>query len=162
MKLEIVQADYSNKRHQDDIPMLLDAYASDPMGGSVPLNKEVKENLVQELSRRPYAFSVIAYVDKIPAGLVNCFEAFSTFSCKPLINIHDVMVLEKFRGRGISKRMLQKVEEMAISRGCCKITLEVLENNPVAKSVYRKFGISGYELGSQAGNALFWQKKLDG
>ncbi|MFQ5485228.1 MAG: GNAT family N-acetyltransferase [Desulfobacterales bacterium] len=83
-----------------------------------------------------------------------------SFSCKPLINIHDVVVLNEFRGNGISLKMLDKVEEIAKSKGCCKITLEVLSNNDVAKSAYRKFGFSSYELDPKAGTAVFWQKLL--
>jgi len=160
MNIEVIKADYSNKQHKKEIPMLLDAYASNPMGGGNPLDAEVKNNLVKELSKLQHAFSVIAYIDGIPAGLVNCFEAFSTFSCKPLINIHDVIVINKYRGYGISQRMLGKVEEIAKSKGCCKVTLEVLSNNEVAKSAYSKFGFSGYELDPKAGKALFWQKSL--
>jgi len=160
MNIEVIKADYRNEQHQSEIPMLLDSYASDPMGGGTPLSNEVKRELVKELSKLTHAFSIIAYVDGKPAGLVNCFEAFSTFSCKPLINIHDVVVLNEYRGNGISQKMLGKVEEIAKSKGCCKITLEVLSNNEVAKHAYSKFGFSGYELGPKAGEALFWQKQL--
>jgi ribosomal protein S18 acetylase RimI-like enzyme len=160
MNIEVIKAGYLNEQHKKEIPMLLDSYASDPMGGGKPLDEKVKINVVKELSRRPYAFSVIAYIDGQPAGLVNCFEAFSTFSCKPLINIHDVVVLNQYRGNGISQIMRDKVEEIARSKGCCKVTLEVLSNNEVAKSAYRKFGFSSYELDPEAGTALFWQKPL--
>lgn len=160
MKIEITKADYTSDKHKTEIPMLLDAYASDPMGGGKPLAAEVKNNLVDALSKLPHAFSVIAYVDDEPAGLVNCFEAFSTFLCKPLVNIHDVVVLKQYRGYDISQKMLEKVEDIATSKGCCKLTLEVLSNNSAAKSAYKKFGFSAYELDPEAGNALFWQKIL--
>ncbi|MFT5906124.1 MAG: ribosomal protein S18 acetylase RimI-like enzyme, partial [Cryomorphaceae bacterium] len=42
----------------------------------------------------------------------------------------------------------------------CKITLEVLSKNEVAKSAYQKFGFSGYELDPEAGKALFWEKPI--
>ncbi|MEZ5535316.1 MAG: GNAT family N-acetyltransferase [Thiolinea sp.] len=160
MNIEIIKADYYNEKHAREIPALLDAYARDPMGGGVPLIDAVKDNLVSELAKRPHAFSIIAYADGQPAGLTNCIEAFSTFACKPLINIHDLMVLEAFRGQGISQKMLEKVEEEAKARDCCKITLEVLSNNEIAKSSYRKFGFAGYELDPTAGTAVFWQKTL--
>ena len=160
MNIEIVEANYLSEQHEKEIPMLLDEYASDPMGGGQPLNENVKDNLVKKLSKLPHAFSVIAYADGLPAGLVNCFEAFSTFSCKPLINIHDLIVLNEYRGKGISQKMLGKVEEIAKSKDCCKVTLEVLSNNEVAKSAYSKFGFSGYELDPKVGVALFWQKQL--
>jgi ribosomal protein S18 acetylase RimI-like enzyme len=140
--------------------MLLDRYASDPMGGGKSLDDGVKNNLVRELSKLPHAFSVVAYVDEQPAGLINCFEGFSTFLCKPLINIHDIVVLEEYRGNGIAGKMLEKVELIARLKGCCKLTLEVLSNNEAAKSAYHKFGFSDYQLDPQAGTALFWQKLL--
>ncbi|WP_083234082.1 GNAT family N-acetyltransferase [Candidatus Marithrix sp. Canyon 246] len=119
-----------------------------------------KENLVIELSKNPDAFSVICYIDDKPAGLANCFQAFSTFKCKPLINIHDVVVAIKFRGLGISQLLLAKVEERAKEIGCCKITLEVLEGNETARKSYNKFGFEGFELDPEVGKALFWQKTL--
>jgi ribosomal protein S18 acetylase RimI-like enzyme len=160
MNLEILLADYADPRHRQDIPLLLDAYANDPMGGGAPLDPAVKASLVGELAKLPHAFSVIAYVDGAPAGLVNCFEGFSTFQGKPLVNIHDVVVLAAFRGRGIAQEMLAEVERIALTRGCCKLTLEVLSNNEAAKTAYRRFGFSDYQLDPEAGTALFWQKKL--
>lgn len=160
MNIEVKIADYSNKDQAIDIGYLLDAYSQDQMGGSQPLAESIKSNLAFELSKLPHAFSIICYVNNKPAGLVNCFEAFSTFKCKPLINIHDVVVVKEFRGLGLSQRMLSKVEEIAKSKGCCKITLEVLEGNEVAKNSYIKFGFDGYELDPVVGKALFWQKNI--
>lgn len=160
MKIHIIQADYTNPQHAQDIPYLLNAYATDPMGGGKTLSPYTMSNLTTELAKRPHAFSVLAYVDNQPAGLVNCFEGFSSFACKPLINIHDVVVHDSFRGLGLSQRMLAKVEDIALERGCCKITLEVLENNSIAKKSYQKFGFSGYELDPAVGQAVFWQKIL--
>ena len=87
MNIEILVADYKNKSHGFDIVYLLECYSIDPMGGGTLLSDHVKDNLVQELSDLPQAFSVLCYVDRKPAGLINCFEAFSTFQCKPLIAV---------------------------------------------------------------------------
>uniref|UniRef100_UPI0035583619 GNAT family N-acetyltransferase n=2 Tax=Pseudomonadota TaxID=1224 RepID=UPI0035583619 len=59
-----------------------------------------------------------------------------------------------------SQKMLAKVEEIARQRGCCKLTLEVLEGNEVAKAAYQKQGFDGYQLDPQMGRAMFWQKVL--
>ncbi len=155
-----MQADYRNEQHAKDIPMLLDAYATDPMGGGKPLDPRVKRDLSRTLAELPHAFSVLAYSDAQAVGLVNCFEAFSTFQCKPLVNVHDVVVLKGFRGLGISRKMLDKVDEIARSKGCCKVTLEVVSKNEVAKAAYRRFGFTDFELDPETGVALFWQKKL--
>jgi GNAT superfamily N-acetyltransferase len=160
MIIEIIKADYLNEKHAKEIAVLMNCYASDPMGGGMPLTEKVKTNLARELSKLPHAFSLIAYVDGIAAGLVTCFELFSTFSCKPLINIHDVIILKEYRANGLSQKMLDKVEDIAISKGCCKLTLEVLEGNTIAQASYRKFGFYDYELDPKMGKASFWQKVL--
>ena len=52
------------------------------------------------------------------------------------------------------------VEEVALLKGCFKITLEVLSSNVPAKAAYEKFGFTGYELDPEKGHALFWEKPL--
>lgn len=158
--LEIIQADYSDPAHSTALIMLLDEYARDPMGGGQGLSEQVKSDLIDTLADTPGAFSVLAFVDQKPTGLVNCFQSLSTFKCKPLINIHDVIVSGSFRGHNISQGMLEAVEAIARQRGCCKLTLEVLDGNEPAKNAYIKFGFSGYELDPRQGKALFWEKEL--
>ena len=160
MHIKLIKADYSNEQHAKDLIMLLNAYALDPMGGGEALTDDVKQNLVTTLAKRNDVFTVLCYIDNEPAGIINCVEGFSTFSCKPLINIHDCGVLGKFRGLGLSLKMFAEVERIAIDRGCCKLTLEVLQGNDVAKNAYKKLGFSGYELDPTLGHALFWEKKL--
>lgn len=160
MSLEVIRADYHHPAHANAIIELLDAYARDPMGGGEALPAEVKERVVRELARLPHAFSLIAYADGVAVGLANCFEAFSTFAARPLLNIHDFVVLAEYRGRGVSQHLLGAVEAAATERGCCKITLEVLSGNEAARAAYAKFGFREYTLDVRAGSALFWQKLL--
>ncbi len=158
---KVLIADYSDEQQGKDICYLLDCYATDPMGGGLSLSSRVKENLVAELAKLPNAFSLICYSNDKPVGLTNCFVGFSTFNCKPLINIHDIAVLRNYRGRGIGQLMLAKVEEIARQENCCKITLEVLEGNEPAKRAYQKSGFAGYELNPELGKALYWQKIIN-
>ncbi|MDH0744887.1 GNAT family N-acetyltransferase [Pseudomonas sp. GD03842] len=156
----VLQASYSNPVHAQAIGFLLNQYAEDAMGGGESLSMDTREQLAFELAKRPHAFSVLAFIAGEPVGLVNCFEGFSTFACRPLVNVHDVVVVGSARGQGISQKMLAKVEEIARQRGCCKITLEVLEGNQVAQGAYRKMGYADYQLDPRMGRALFWQKAL--
>ncbi|QHF51067.1 GNAT family N-acetyltransferase [Pseudomonas sp. S49] len=156
----VLQASYSNPAHAEAIGIVLNHYAEDPMGGGHSLDSDLLRRLPEELARRPHAFSVLAFVGGEPAGLVNCFEGFSTFACKPLVNVHDVAVVGQFRGLGLSQKMLQKVEEIARQRGCCKITLEVLEGNAVAQNAYGKFGFAPGMFDPNYGRMLFWIKNL--
>ncbi|WP_417692717.1 GNAT family N-acetyltransferase [Pseudomonas sp.] len=156
----VLQASYTNAVHAEAICYVLNGYAEDPMGGGQSLPPEVLLHLPEELAKRPHAFSVLAFVNGEPAGLVNCFEGFSTFSCRPLVNVHDVVVMKPFRGLGLSQKMLQKVEDIARQRGCCKITLEVLEGNAIAQASYTRFGFAPGMFDPAHGRMLFWTKPL--
>ncbi len=160
MTIEIRLANYDDAADGKLVVELLNAYAEDPMGGGEALAEHTQQNLAKSLANIPHAFSVLAFVDGKPAGLINCFEGFSTFKCKPIINIHDVTVLPDFRGQGLSLKMMDKVEDVARKRGACKMTLEVLEGNKVAQGSYLKFGFSGYELDPKMGQAMFWEKPI--
>jgi GNAT superfamily N-acetyltransferase len=160
MNIEVLRADYLDPQQALDIVFLLNRYATDPMGGGEALSLHVQENLVASLASLPHAVTLLCYVDGRPAGLVNCFEGFSTFSCKKLLNIHDIAVLEEFRGLGLSQLLLEEVEAVARQRGCGKLTLEVLDGNEPAKAAYKKFGFDAYQLDPALGQALFWQKLL--
>ncbi|MCV6626290.1 MAG: GNAT family N-acetyltransferase [Cellvibrionaceae bacterium] len=160
MDIDIRQIDYRNPSQAQDLVNLLDAYARDPMGGGEGLADPVKQNLAAALAELDHAFSLIAYRADQAVGLVNCFMGFSTFSCEPLVNIHDVVVSAPYRGQGVSTLLLAAVEAIARERGCCKLTLEVLEGNSVAQAAYRNFGFNGYQLNSETGRALFWQKPI--
>ena len=163
LDIRVVLADYANPTHAAALVALLDAYALDPMGGGEGLSDFAKTTLVPALAARPQAFSVLAFAgadDSTPVGLVNCIEGFSTFACKPLVNVHDVAVLSGYRGQRIGERMLELVETLARQRGACKLTLEVLSGNGGAVKLYQRVGFGDYALGSTMGTANFMQKWL--
>jgi ribosomal protein S18 acetylase RimI-like enzyme len=157
---EILIADYSDEFHASAIVNLMNAYAMDKMGGGESLPEIVKQVLVSEMAKVSNAFTVLSLVDGKPAGLINCFMGFSTFKAKPLINIHDIVVISDYRGMQLSQLMLDKVEEVARARNCCKLTLEVLQGNTIAQNSYVKFGFANYVLDPEMGSAMFWQKTL--
>lgn len=161
MNLTIVEADPAHPPHGRAIVDLLDAYASSLNGGNHPLSAEVREKLPAALAARAGAHVILAFDGDEPAGMVISFEGFSTFACRPLLNIHDVIVDEKFRGQGLSKKLFAGVESLALRLGCCKLTLEVLEGNTIAQAAYRACGFQGYELDPSLGKALFWEKRLE-
>jgi ribosomal protein S18 acetylase RimI-like enzyme len=158
---DIVRVDYADPAHAAALVDLLDHYARDPAGGGAPLTDFARGNLVSQLAARPYIFSVLAFDGDTPVGLVNAIEGFSTFACKPLVNIHDVVVLESHRGRGIAARLFAEIEAIARERGACKLTLEVLSGNRAARALYEKLGFDDYRLDPAMGEAQFMQKWLD-
>lgn len=165
MNINFVVADYTNPRHAKDVVDLLNKYAQDPMGGNEPIASEVAATLAEKLAAFPTAMSVIGYLEQQghppkPVALANCFLGFSTFKGKPLINIHDCYVDESLRGQHVAQKLLAEIELIAKEKGCCKVTLEVLEGNKRAQSAYEKYGFRGYALDDTSGNALFWEKSI--
>ena len=158
--LRICRADYANRIHASAIVLLLDAYARDAAGGGEPLSEFAKTHLVKALAARPQAFSVLAFDNTQPIGLINCIEGFSTFACKPLVNVHDVAVLASHRGQRVAEQMLALAEVIARERGACKMTLEVLQGNASALRLYERIGFASYQLDPAMGQAQFLQKWL--
>ncbi len=162
---------------------LLDHYAADPMGGGTGLAPAVRAALVGELRRQPHFHGALAWQagdtsdaygtngaggengncagqGEHAVGLINCFAGFSTFAARPLLNIHDVVVRDGLRNRGIGRLLLAWAEARARELGCCKLTLEVLANNARARAAYARAGFAPYVLDPAAGNALFLNKPL--
>ena len=158
--LIVCLANYADPIHAQAVVDLLDAYAKDPAGGGTALSAFTKTYLVKELAARPQAFSVLAFDGGMPVGLVNCIEGFSTFACKPLVNVHDVVVVSSHRGQRVGEKMLALVEQIAVERGACKLTMEVLSGNASAMKLYQRIGFAGYQLGASMGSAQFLQKGL--
>jgi len=159
--ITIVTADLSKPTHAQAWLAMLDAYASDPAGGGEGLSAFAKAHLIEAIQARPTVYSVLAFDGDKPVGIVNAIEGFSTFACKPLVNIHDVAVIADYRGRGIAGLMLVHAETIAQSRGACKLTLEVLSGNASAISAYQRLGFEAYQLDPKLGDARFMQRWLD-
>lgn len=158
--IDIRIADLHNDKDANDLLELLGQYAQHPMGGGHALPEFTQNNLVDTLLSRLDCVVILAYHNDRAVGLCNCFEGFSTFACKPLLNIHDVYVADSYRGQGIAGSMMQKAEQLATARGYCKLTLEVLTHNESAKKSYRSLGYQPYRLNEQFGQAEFWQKLI--
>jgi len=161
-EIEIRRADLADPQQAQAWLALLDHYACDPMGGGRPLSPRAREQLAARLLARSDFVAYMAWQGLQPLGLVNCFEGFSTFAARPLLNIHDIVVRQEARGRGVGQLLLAAVEAEAQRRGCCKLTLEVLSNNRRALASYRRFGFADYELDPAAGTARFMEKPLPG
>ncbi len=159
-RVRIIEADLSRPDHQTAVVQLTDAYAADPMGDGRPLSPAARDALIPGLRQHPTAMIFLAFDGDDPIGIATCFRGFSTFAARPLINIHDLAVMPAHRGKGVARCLLDEVERKARDLGCCKLTLEVLENNQRARQVYAAagFGDPVYQVSAQG--SLFLSKSL--
>jgi ribosomal protein S18 acetylase RimI-like enzyme len=158
--LRIVPADLSDPRHHAAVLSMTRAYALDPMGNGRNLPDDVQRRLVDGLRAHPTTLIFLALHREEVVGIATCFVGFSTFAARPLVNIHDLHVANDYRRRGVARSLLEAIETEARSRGCCKLTLEVQENNRAALALYESWGFAGGQYAPQAGAVLFREKKL--
>lgn len=160
MKLTLVRANYADPVHARGLLDLLDHYARGVEGGGEALAAPVRVQLPAALAARPFVFSVLAFDGDTPVGLANAIEGFSTFACAPLVNLHDIVVRDTHRRRGIGTALIAAVEAEARARGAVKLTLEVLDGNASARRLYETLGFADYQLDPAMGRAGFMQKWL--
>ena len=152
-------ADLDSPTDAQAVVALLDAYAADPLGAGAPLDPSVKARLISALREVPGRLVLLAFVDGEAVGVLVAFQGFSTFKARPLLNIHDLAVLPGYRGRGIGRGLLAAAEAEARRRGCCKLTLEVREDNPAA-GLYARCGFGPGLAEGRAAPHRFLEKRL--
>jgi ribosomal protein S18 acetylase RimI-like enzyme len=158
--IRIRDANLTDSNDAAGIIEVLDSYATDPVGGGKPLSSDVRERLVAALSAHPHTLVLLAFDGTRPVGVAVCFFGLSTFQARPLLNIHDLAVIPKYRGQGIGRALLAEIEQRAVARGCCKLTLEVQDDNVRAHALYRDFGFGDFVLGESRIPTRFLSKTL--
>ena len=154
----IADADLSRPEHQHALVAMLDAFMLEQDGA--PLSEQARRDLVPGLRAHPACYVFLAYRDGLPVGFSICFLGFSTFNARPLINIHDIFVDSAARGAGIGRMLLDRIEAKARELNCCRLTLEVREDNRVARALYRKVGFDQVVVGPNRIPMEFWHKPL--
>lgn len=154
--ISIIDCDFRQQDHRQAIITLMNDYMADDMGGNLPpYTDELAGKVISGLEQHPSKLILLARENNRYVGLANCFVNFGTFAGKPFINIHDLVVLKAFRGKGIGKLLMETVIKMAGEMDCAKITLEVREDNVYAQRLYKKMG---YKEGNPPMH--FWTKYL--
>lgn len=159
MSVRVFEADLANPRDAEGMLDVLDSYASDPVGGGQALPQDVRTRLPSSLRELPTSLVLLAAVGDRYLGVAVGFFSLSTFRAQPLLNIHDLAVLPEYRGRGVGRALLQAAEDRARLAGCCKLTLEVQDDNARARGLYRSFGFEDFVVGTSA-PTRFLAKKL--
>ncbi|MFA6075727.1 MAG: GNAT family N-acetyltransferase [Negativicutes bacterium] len=99
----------------------------------------VDERLLRDnlFGTRKCAEVVIAFYDGAPAGFALFFHNFSTFLGKPGLYLEDLYVLPEMRGRGCGKKLLSRMAQLAVERGCGRLEWGVIDWNQTAIDFYK-------------------------
>lgn len=140
VKVSFQFCDFENEQHCKIVAELTNQNISDQMGEGKQLNKLQQLRLVDGLATHPASFVLFACIDSVIVGMTICFVNFSTFNARSYISINNIIVLKAYRQLGIGSALLKKCINIAVERGCCKITLEVRDDNIAAQSLFKRMG----------------------
>jgi GNAT superfamily N-acetyltransferase len=88
----------------------------------------------------PRAEAVLAHVGGTAVGYAVYFHTYSTFLGRTGMYLEDVFVLPEWRRKGIGRRLLRHVAELAVARGCGRLEWSVLDWNEPAIRFYQSLG----------------------
>lgn len=145
LKVEFKKLDNSNKTEKEHVIDLINQYRSDPMGANSPFTKFDLQELIKLFNTSKNNITYIGYNDDKPICIAVCFSSFSTFNTSNLLNIHDFFVDYNYRGKGVGKKLLQYVKSESIKSGFKSISLEVREDNLIARQLYSHEGFNECE-----------------
>ncbi len=151
MNTEIKYIDVNNLEHRKALEALFREYSSD---ASAP----IESTIVSQLFEFPYFHGFLCFSDTAPLGFAVCFESFSTYRARKVLNIHDFMISSNARGQGLGKLLLDAIENYCCENDYLKITLEVDEENSIAKRLYSSLGYEDFQVVLTGLN--HWQKYL--
>lgn len=127
---------------EQDVPVifqLIEALASyeklsDMMTGTIA---DLHNHLFGE---KQYVEALVAEYDQQVVGFALFFHNYSTFLTKPGIYLEDLFVLPDYRGKGIGKKLLINLAQLAVERNCGRLEWSVLDWNQPAINFYKKMG----------------------
>lgn len=76
------------------------------------------------------------------AGFALFFTSYSTFLAKPGIYLEDLFIRPELRSQGFGRKMLQRLAQIAIERGCGRLEWSVLDWNDRAREFYERLDAS--------------------
>jgi len=87
----------------------------------------------------PAFLTFVAELEGVIVGMALFYNRFSTWE-GPSLHLEDLVVTEKFRGKGIGKALYDKVLDFALQNGIKRVEWVVLDWNKPAIAFYKSTG----------------------
>ncbi len=82
---------------------------------------------------------LLAEQSDVAVGFALFFHSYSTFEGRSCLYLEDLYVGERVRGMGLGRALMARLASLAMTRGCARLELAVLDWNP-ARAFYRRLG----------------------
>ena len=125
----------------EDVPKILffikELAAYEKLSGEVSSD----ENLLREwIFEKKKAEVLFALENNIEIGFSLFFHNFSTFLGKAGIYLEDLYVKPEYRGKGYGRKIIKKLAQIALERGCGRLEWWCLDWNEPSVNFYLKLG----------------------
>ena len=146
---------YTNGDNSDFIELChsLDDFLNELVGGEENRAEYIQYNRLDDIHD-----VIVAYDDGIPVGIAS-FKKYDDECAE----VKRVFIKQKYRGRGISNKLMELLENVAKEKGYHYLILESGEPLVAAMALYRKIGykvIPNYGQYKDMPNSICMKKKL--
>ena len=83
---------------------------------------------------------IVAMEEDYMVGFVQLYPLFSSTRMKKLWLLNDLFIVENYRGKGISKQLIEKCKDVCNDTGACGLMLETAKTNKTGNNLYVKTG----------------------
>lgn len=123
----------------EKLAVLFDAYR---IFYEQPSNKkEAYIFLFERITHKESRILIATEADEL-VGFVQLYPIFSSTKMKKLWLLNDLYILEKNRGHGISKQLIEKCKDLCKETKAVGILLETAKTNKTGNSLYTKTGFN--------------------
>ncbi len=107
-------------------------------------DKEAVMKYLQERMQWNESVIYIAEEDGILTGFIQLYPQFSSLRMKRSWLLNDLFVLQEYRGRGISKQLIEAAKQLARDTGAAGLLLETEKTNQTGNHLYPSVGFTLY------------------
>lgn len=127
---------------QKDVPLILTFIKELAEYEKLPHEVVATVDILNEtlFGKNAHAEVIIGYDNETPSSFAVFFQTFSTFLGRPGLYLEDIYVKPELRGKGIGKKMLRYLANIAIERGLARFEWSVLDWNKDAIHFYKSLG----------------------
>jgi GNAT superfamily N-acetyltransferase len=98
------------------------------------------EAFLKERLERDESVIYLAEIEGTPVGFAQCYPIFTSTRCGKMWLLNDLYVDEAHRGKGLSKQLIAKCQELCKSTGAAAILIETAKDNAIANKAYPATG----------------------
>ena len=99
-----------------------------------------KTFLSERIERNESEIFVSIEEDGKYSGFVQLYPLFSSTRMKRLWLLNDLFVEKEYRGRGISKALIDRSKQLCKETNACSLTLETQKSNVIGNNLYPRMG----------------------